>query len=101
MVLFVVFKFLFVRNLVSEQTVQLGNGRLVRIFSRVLGYDNTVANNESSRVVKVLVEVEWALEGGDLANTSGVFAGLVELKDRWGRVGRVRVVLFGNSLSTK
>ena len=98
MVLFVVVKLLFVRNVVSERAVQLGNGRRVRIFSRMLSYDNALANNESSRVVKVLVKVEWALEGGDLANTTRGLTLLVEEEDRGGWVDRVRVVLCCNGL---
>jgi hypothetical protein len=97
----IVFKFLLIRNLIRVQAVWLVNFRFMRIFRKVLGYDNTVTNRKSSRVMKVLVEVERALEGEDLANTSGFLAGLIELKDRRARVGRVRVVLFSNSLWRK
>ena len=69
------------------------------IFSRVFGYRDTGANNKSSSVVEVLVEEQCSLEGDNLANTSGVIAGLVELKNSWGRVCIVQVVLLGDRLS--
>jgi hypothetical protein len=59
----------------------------MRIFRNVCSYGNTMTNCKSSRVMKVLVEVERALEGEDLANTGGVLAGLIELKDRKAQVG--------------
>ena len=63
----------------------------------MLSYDNALANNESSRVVKVLVKVEWALEGGDLANATRFLTLLVEEEDRGEWVDR-EVVLCCNGL---